>query len=245
MSFNHSPKLVTNGLVTCFDAANPKSYPITGSIWYDLSGNFNSASLISGSAFTSSLYGGIVLNGIDGYSRPNISHSYLSSSAIEVIFTSLFNSASKTIVGYRHNVGYSQPSIGSIYLNTNTLQASVITTTQVYRIATFPTPIITNQPYHVILNKDTLNGSLQLFVNGVPGSITAFDATTYAQWPTTGSFIGANILDIGKSSNNMDSQGWLTDYFNGIIYKISVYNRILTPSEVLQNFNATRGRFGI
>jgi hypothetical protein len=39
MSFFHSPNIVTNGLVMAVDAANPKSYPGSGTTWYDISGN--------------------------------------------------------------------------------------------------------------------------------------------------------------------------------------------------------------
>ena len=39
MAFHYSPKLVTDGLVLALDAANPKSYPGTGTTWKDLSGN--------------------------------------------------------------------------------------------------------------------------------------------------------------------------------------------------------------
>lgn len=39
MAFHYSPKLVTDGLVLALDAANPKSYPGTGTTWRDLSGN--------------------------------------------------------------------------------------------------------------------------------------------------------------------------------------------------------------
>jgi hypothetical protein len=39
--------------------------------------------------------------------------------------------------------------------------------------------------------------------------------------------------------------GLLTRYFNGSIAQTTIYNRALSASEVLQNFNATRARFGI
>ena len=39
MGLSHSPKIVTTGLVLALDAANPKSYPGTGTTWKDLSGN--------------------------------------------------------------------------------------------------------------------------------------------------------------------------------------------------------------
>ena len=36
MSLNHSPAIVTDGLVLCLDAANVRSYPKTGTVWTDL-----------------------------------------------------------------------------------------------------------------------------------------------------------------------------------------------------------------
>ena len=45
MSFHYSPKIVTDGLVLALDSHNPKSYPGTGTTWYDLSGNNNHGTL--------------------------------------------------------------------------------------------------------------------------------------------------------------------------------------------------------
>ena len=45
MSFHHSPKIPTDGLVMYVDAANPKSYPGSGTTWYDLSTNGHDISL--------------------------------------------------------------------------------------------------------------------------------------------------------------------------------------------------------
>ena len=41
MALAHSPRIVTDGLVLCLDAGNPKSYPGSGTTWTDLSGNGN------------------------------------------------------------------------------------------------------------------------------------------------------------------------------------------------------------
>lgn len=41
MAYNNGPKIVTDGLKICLDAKNPKSYPGSGTTWYDLSGNGN------------------------------------------------------------------------------------------------------------------------------------------------------------------------------------------------------------
>ena len=45
MSLSHNPRIVTSGLVMLLDAANPKSYPGTGTTWSDLSGNGNNGTL--------------------------------------------------------------------------------------------------------------------------------------------------------------------------------------------------------
>jgi hypothetical protein len=38
MATHYNPRIVTDGLVLCLDAANPKSYPGSGNTWKDLSG---------------------------------------------------------------------------------------------------------------------------------------------------------------------------------------------------------------
>ena len=63
----YNPKIVTDGLVLCLDAANPKSYPGSGTTWYDLSGNGNHGTLINGPTYNSDNKGSIVFDGIDDY----------------------------------------------------------------------------------------------------------------------------------------------------------------------------------
>lgn len=45
MALHHSPSIVTSGLVLCLDAANVKSYPGTGTTWFDISGNGNNGTI--------------------------------------------------------------------------------------------------------------------------------------------------------------------------------------------------------
>jgi hypothetical protein len=185
-------------------------------------------------------------NGTTNEMHPPINVSYLSSSALEVVFRSTSHgTGNKTIFGYSHNSGYSNPTIGSLFLNNNTLLASVITASQVYRIATASTTIATNTYYHVVLNKNTSTGLLEIYLNGVLSGSQTFDPVTYGQWSSAGNYIGANSLDIGKSTNMTSGQGWATDYFSGVIPVAKVYNRALSATEVKQNFNALRGRYGI
>ena len=63
MSIAAGPSIVTSGLVLDLDAANPRSYPGSGSVWYDVSGNGNNASLYN-ITYSS---GYLIFNGTTGY----------------------------------------------------------------------------------------------------------------------------------------------------------------------------------
>ena len=56
MAFSRGPKIVTDGLVLYLDAANPKSYPGTGNVWNDLSGNGNDAILINSPTYNNNYF---------------------------------------------------------------------------------------------------------------------------------------------------------------------------------------------
>jgi hypothetical protein len=204
--------------------------------------------VITATSLTYLSSGTFSFNGSSDFLRPNITHSYLSSSSLEVWFRSTSHGGAgvkKTIFGYSHNEGFSYPTIGSIYLENNNLSASVITASQVYRTVTAASTISTSTWYHAVLNKDTINGTLNLYLNGVLSGTQTFDPVSYGQWTTTGTFIGVNVLDIGKSTNNSVGQGWSTAYFSGSIPVAKVYSRVLTDAEIQSNFNATRSRFGL
>ena len=65
MALQHSPSIVTSGLVLCVDAANPRSYPGSGTTWYDASGNGNTGTLSNGPVYTSGINGYFTFDGVD------------------------------------------------------------------------------------------------------------------------------------------------------------------------------------
>jgi hypothetical protein len=69
-----------------------------------------------------------------------------------------------------------------------------------------------------------------LYVNDNPSPVLNF-ASSYNN--TNTNFI------IGKHPSNS------SNYVNGNISNVSIYNRALSAAEILQNFNALRGRYGI
>jgi len=67
MAISRGPKLVTNGLVFCVDAADKNSYIGSGTTWTDVSGNAYNGTLTNGPTFNGSNGGGIVFDGVDDY----------------------------------------------------------------------------------------------------------------------------------------------------------------------------------
>jgi hypothetical protein len=172
--------------------------------------------------------------------------SYLSSSAIEFIVTPESTGVRMMVGGYRHNEGYSSPTIGAVYIDTdNKFKASVITAAEVYRYVESTTTISANQTYHVVFNKDTTSGIMQLYINGIAQGAQTFNAATYGQWSSAGSYIGSNTLDFGKSFNTSAGQGWGGDFLNGKLPVVRLYSRTLTAQEVRQNYQQYKTRFNL
>ena len=64
MALAHSPKIVTDGLVLCLDAGNPKSYPGSGTTWTDLSGQGNNGTLVNGVGYVGTNGGSLSFDGV-------------------------------------------------------------------------------------------------------------------------------------------------------------------------------------
>ena len=74
MAFNYSPKIVTDGLVLCLDAANPRSYASGSTSWLDLRRSQNNGILVNGPTFSSIAGGSIRYDGINDYTSGTISN---------------------------------------------------------------------------------------------------------------------------------------------------------------------------
>jgi hypothetical protein len=172
-------------------------------------------------------------------------HSRLSSSATEVIFAaeSLPSSGYAMVFGYKHVGGnYSKFTTAPVTItDAGKVFSSVITTTETYRTVTSTTTISTGQYSHVVLNKDVGSGTLELYVNGNLESSVTFDTDTYAQWPSTGSYIGTDRLEIG----GLTTTATWSKYLDGPVPMGKLYSRTLTASEIKANYNAIKGRFNI
>jgi len=212
--------IITNGLVLNLDAGFTPSYPRSGTTWSNVSLSGNNGTLTNGPTYTSQYGGGIVFDGTNDY--------------VKCLFSSVPVQGPGTISFF----GYY--SLNSGVLNTITITSG----TQAIQIGTRSgigtiwkyggNPLLTytlptvNQIAQWTTTFDGQN--VAVYINGVLNA-----STTSAQNQSSNSttFYIGTFEDIGSEA------------FPGGIYNCQVYNRILSSSEILQNYNAQKGRFGL
>lgn len=233
MGASSGPDIIDNGLVLALDAADRNSYPGSGTTWTDLSGKGYNATLFNTPTFSnntlqfrvaSSNYATCSFN--EGLLKnTNESGSWTIESAFKYVSAP---SVSEAVVAGR------QGCHGGIYINTNNTLQHAIKTDQCWTGASVvtATSMTTGNWYHTMMvytNGTTLTYLNGVYINGGSINLTTYDISGYN-----------NTFWIG----GIDTGG--TDYFTNIdLSFVKCYNRALTAAEVQQNFNATRGRFGI
>jgi len=224
MGIGYGPRVVTDGLVLALDAADVSSYPGSGTTWTDLSGNGNNGTLTNGPTYSSANGGSIVFDGVNDYVDCGLSTFQPTAITLCAWVKHTVSTDGGIIVKGDVNestewgltFGYSSPH----YL--------VGRATTFFNQLRYPWTGSLLTGFHYVCYTMTNNTSARLYVDGV----------SVASTNTIGS-IGLNTKNVllGKWNN----YGRL----NGNISQVSIYNRALTASEIQQNFNALRGRFGI
>lgn len=242
MAFNYSPKIVTNGLVLYFDAANPRSYISGSTVWNDMSRIGNNGALTNGPTYNRANAGSIVFDGTNDYVNTSLSTiTRPFSMNVWVYFNSL--SGWQTMLGQNAS---GTGALGAFYFQkTNPSQAIVgagrtantfgmaLTQNVATSAATFcyDSMIVTASiwyNYHI----SATTTDLTLYRNGT----SVF--TTGSTFPVV-STSGSVIAGAGYYSNA------IVDYGSVNLPIIQIYNRALSAQEVLQNYNALKGRFGL
>ena len=226
------PNIVTNGLVLSLDAANPKSYISGSTTWNDISRGGNNGTLINGPTFNSGNYGSIVFDGVDDYNLVpnNPSLQPPTSLTLECLLKP------NAIVNGSWIIAYTGPNNGSFvkygFRVAGSSQLSGYINSNGSIAQTFGNTLAIGSWIHGII---TYNGtSAILYCNGVQVSTTSL--TGSMDYNAYGS---PYFLTMGRKSA-IDGQ-----YFNGSISYARVYNRALSQTEVLQNFNSQKSRFGL
>ena len=230
----YGPKIVTNGLVLALDAADKNSYSGTGTTWTDVSGNNNTGTLTNGPTFSQANGGAIVFDGTDDYVNVANASSLNPSNGISVSvwvkFTSTINNTRQMMVE-KHTTNSS----GWWFAGENNKIVWLVMGTsggEKMIDLTNNTSIISGTIYNIVGTYDGTSSTPKLYVNGRD------DGGTIAGGGS-GLSSSSNPLIIGKQHNWGNGPSSITTF------NTSLYNRALTATEVLQNYNATKSRFGL
>jgi hypothetical protein len=230
MAFRYSPKIVTDGLVLSVDAANKKSYPGSGTVWNDLSGNGSTATLTNGPAYSSNNAGIISFDGINdtaeissvsAYSQTQ-AHTYeafINITAVKSGYLWILNNGGGT--GGTSAIYQTNASLGIVFQFFSDGGNAVAT------MKDGGTNKYVPFGWHHVVWRYNGNQTITFFVDGVEYDSVA-TATTWAATNSNPRF-GAWY------NGNFDAQFDLASF--------KIYNRALTAAEILQNYNALKNRF--
>lgn len=252
MSFHFSPKIVNNGLVLYVDAANPKSFVSGSTTIYDLTSNNKNGVLTNGTDSNTNNKGGILFDGINDYVTFGNSFNDVLSGVDKKFTCSCFFTPTST--GNQFLFGkYSDSAISEngrqfgvfvrdlgtgfkldVLYSLNLLSANnnLIRTSSTLNVS---------KPNYVVVTYDATQPStlekFKIYINGVLS-------------PTTLVVVGGiGVIANGPAQftlgSSVASTGLSQRPFQGDIYSFSIYNRILSIDEILQNYNTLKNRFGL
>ena len=242
MGLSHSPRIVTDGLVFCVDAANRRSYPGAGTTWTDLTANKNNGTLTNMTDnFSTDGGGSLTFDGtndrvecgsnggdlINGLSQLTL-EMWFKSDAINndrgLIFGDSSSNNADNGFGLRYDNGGANGGgddvlkagfgINNAGNSTNLESSANLQSTDWMCI-------------DVVCDVGT---SIDLYKDGLLDSPTATQ-------------INGAVTSISNCNNLVIGRGAKTQTWLGKIAVVRIYNKILTPDEIRQNYLATKGRF--
>lgn len=238
MAFSNGPTTVTNGLILLLDAGDSNSYPGSGTTWRDLSGNLKIGTLTNGPTFNNICGGGILLDGVNDYvTVPNMVQTGLGfNGTVEIVTSStgslIFNERTSNSVGEGYFI---VSSLGQLiiavdsngsppYTYGSTSIITGITGSNNYYAASYQIPSTTGTMSGIFC----INGAIESFSNSM-----VFSGAVNANYTT---------IDIGRARNFIYGTSYCSP---GNVYLVRIYNRQLSSAELIQNYNATKTRFGL
>jgi len=225
--------VVTTGLQLYLDAGNASSYGGSGTIWYDISGNSRNATLINTPTYDASTNGGLFSFDDTAYeyaSVPNIGN--LSTFTVEVwcrIHKSL-TSKITMVVGNQYNLASSlNYSIGTNRAATSYNMSFGYFDGAWRNVDGFAASL--NTWYHLVGTYD--GNTLKFYNNNTLDTQLAYTGT-----PQSGGEVRIARRWDSPSNNS-------ANFFDGDISIIRIYNTALDTTQIAQNYNAEKSRYGL
>ena len=233
MGIRYNTSIVRDGLVLHLDAANKKSYPGTGTVWKDLSGNGNNGTLVNGVEYSSDNKGAMVFDGVNDYVDTGSSDFLGPSLSGLTVSCWIRIKTRKTAIIAENGTSFT----------TNTFYIAQESTT----VLSF---LVCNDGSTAVQRADISDYELDTWINfvGVWSSNSVISSYINGTFATTSILNPSNIFSNLKSGN---TNLWIGRrpggalVFDGDISNVQIYDRALPSQEIQQNFEALRGRYGI
>jgi hypothetical protein len=232
MAFRYSPRIVTDGLIMYVDPINSTCYPGSGTVFRDLINLENTGSLLNGTSYQANK--GFVFDGIDDYNTlPHIDRYNSYTITNEITVMALFywdKTADATLQAYTGIIdkgGYNN-GFGAIYkligaLGTNYNVYINLASGNIQRTVTVSD---TNFNY---LGFTATGTTSKMYLNDTVVQTNNYAATTIVS--------NTQPITIGKRATH-------SAYHYGPIMSLQMYNRALSQTEITQNYNTLKARYG-
>ena len=233
MAYKTGPKLVTSGLQMCLDASDKNCYSGTGTSMTELVSNYNDGyqALVNGPTFSTENNGVIVLDGTNDYITVKQVNSTKYTISLWVKFDTVPGSGTYVLI----RQGYSPANYG-LYLVDGVLHTYGVGSGGNHFTSTSITLSAGNW-YNISYRKNWDDNEESICINSVlEYGVSSFSAGTYSFNNSSQSY---NYTDLGRNVNNNNS------FVDGRYASLLIYNRLLGLTEIKQNFDAQRAKFGV
>ena len=239
MGFYRGPNIVRDGLVLALDAGSPRSYPGTGTTWFDLSGNDNNVT-ITGPTWNSAGY--FAFDGTNDYcaTSSNLNLTTYDSVVVEVGIKT--NATNASMFAFEHTINWNTTSGGFglvLHSNGGGNTANLHHTNHNTEVAkNYSFTMNTGWSIHTNVYSRIVDSTGRLaYTNGTLNAFSTTGGYTTATDTVAGSFANA-IFYIGARAGT-------GTYLNGHIAFLRVYGFKLSATEILQNAIGNKKRFGL
>ena len=218
-----------NGLVLNLDAGNANSYPVTGTTWFDLASG-NNGTLVNGPTYDATSGGSILFDGTNDYANFGNVQS-LNSLTSGVTIGAWIKSSSTTTYSAILQKWYQSGMQGGFQLFISSggiLTLAIGDFITGYSGGSSTVSVITGSWVYVTATYDM--NAIKIYINGVLNSTTS---------------LVRSVVNSNNATLFLGQDDYGGRFFRGNISSATVHNRALTSTEILSNFNSTRGRFGL
>jgi hypothetical protein len=225
--------VITSGLLFHIDIARTASYPGTGTTIYDMIGS-NNGTIGSGASYDSSDGGSIYFDGVNGVVTFGLLNYTRTAACVSMwvkypIQTSQYASFLSSNGTDNSSTCFTLAPNGMAY-GANSEKPNVSYKSSVPYYINNNAGNKLNGVWYNLVSTYNVSGFVKMYVNGVQVGTEAATSSTQLIAPN-------GVLRLG----NLSGVGY--GAYKGNISQVSVYDRVLTPAEILTNYNATKGRY--